>query len=466
MESIHRRYLKKFHSWEEGEDVEIHDGSGGPPRAAVVKENFDARGKKDLSELLVKVAWTSSGSTAVAFKRVAGRKDEAQGKPEEAEVAPPRAQAKRRAAVIEVVDDDGVESGGGAAENVVKRTRFAGPRISTRYSRQNPKPAMTRRHCDAVTRLRVASFNIRMETSEPDPMDRVWRVGEVGKKWCTLEVVEWRKQDNWSKRKRAVLTALVDSGADILGLQEVKPDQLQFLVSSLQSHGYQHVGVGRGKDGDDEASPIFFKEDVFDLLKHDQRWLCETPSVPGSKLLDAGCPRIVTAALLETKASQERFFAFCCHLDHRGMDRAALPFSAGLQIQAKQAEILLDQVDAFCDVSSSTSELGVAVAPRVILGDFNSWRNAGAHLEASSDSSKSWIDGQPTFTGFRSGPLWRRLLERFLSVQIDWIFAKGHVTLSKYEVGPGSYMASDGRTRNLSDHLMIAADVCLQPDAA
>lgn len=53
---------------------------------------------------------------------------------------------------------------------------------------------MTRRHCDAVTRLRVASFNIRMETSEPDPMDRVWRVGEVGKKWCTLEVVEWRKQ--------------------------------------------------------------------------------------------------------------------------------------------------------------------------------------------------------------------------------------------------------------------------------
>ncbi|CAK9012088.1 unnamed protein product [Durusdinium trenchii] len=434
MESIHRRYLKKFHSWEEGEDVEIHDGSGGPPRAAVVKENFDARGKKDLSELLVKVAWTSSGSTAVAFKRVAGRKDEAQGKPEEAEVAPPRAQAKRRAAVIEVVDDDGVESGGGAAENVVKRTRFAGPRISTRYSRQNPKPAMTRRHCDAVTRLR----------------------------------------DNWSERKRAVLTALVDSGADILGLQEVKPDQLQFLVSSLQSHGYQHVGVGRGKDGDDEASPIFFKEDVFDLLKHDQRWLCETPSVPGSKLLDAGCPRIVTAALLETKASQERFFAFCCHLDHRGMDRAALPFSAGLQIQAKQAEILLDQVDAFCDVSSSTSELGVAVAPRVILGDFNSWRNAGAHLvlsqrgyqEASSDSSKSWIDGQPTFTGFRSGPLWRRLLERFLSVQIDWIFAKGHVTLSKYEVGPGSYMASDGRTRNLSDHLMIAADVCLQPDAA
>ena len=44
------------------------------------------------------------------------------------------------------------------------------------------------------------------------------------------------------------------------------------------------------------------------------------------------------------------------------------------KLRAKQ------QVDAFCDVSSSTSELGVAVAPRVILGDFNSWRNAGAHL--------------------------------------------------------------------------------------
>ena len=258
-----------------------------------------------------------------------------------------------------------------------------------------------------------------------------------------------------------MIKSILASEADIIGLQEVKPDQLRFLEDALHPQGYQHVGVGRGEAGDDEASPIFFKSNVFDLVRHDQRWLSTTPDVPGSRLVGAGCPRVVTAALLKLKSSGQELFAFCCHLDHHGMARAALPFSRGLHIQAAQAEILLKEVDLFCEGPAGTG------AARVILGDFNSWRGAGAHQVLcqhgyKDSSSVSGTDGRPTFTGFRSGNIIARLADRLKSVQIDWIFASGPASLSNYTLGRGSYLASDGKLRNLSDHVMILSDVSLE----
>ncbi|CAE7316557.1 unnamed protein product [Symbiodinium sp. CCMP2592] len=301
--------------------------------------------------------------------------------------------------------------------------------------------------------LRLSSFNIRMETSEPDP----------GVRRSVSADIQRAPIDNWSNRKSDVIKSILASDADIIGLQEVLPDQLRCLTDALHPHGYQHVGLGRGEDGDDEASPIFFKGEVFDLVHHDQRWLSATPSVPGSMLDGAGCPRVVTAALLKTKSSGQHLCAFCCHLDHHGMERAAWPFSRGLHIQAAQAEILLKEVDLFCGRLAA----GCTHAVRVILGDFNSWRGAGAHQVLCQHgykdaSSASGTDSRPTFTGFRSGNIIARLVERWNSVQIDWIFAGGPAVLSNYALGSGSYLASDGKLRNLSDHVMILADVSLQ----
>lgn len=283
-----------------------------------------------------------------------------------------------------------------------------------------------------ISPLRFVCFNIRMETNEPDPAD------------------------NWSNRRDGVAAKLASSGADIIGLQEVLPEQLTFLARTLGPLGYQHVGTGRGIDGDDEASPIFFKRDVFELRGSQQRWLSDTPSVPGSRLEGAGCPRVVTAALLNVKAYTKDVFVFCCHLDHHGMVSAARRFSNRLPIQARQAEIMLEQIDHFC-VSPS--------APRIVLGDFNSWRGAGAHAVLSERGYKDAsvasgeLDDTPTFTGFRSGNIVRRVLERLTSAHIDWIFASGGVALSNYRVDPSVHTATDGTHRNLSDHRMIMSDV-------
>ena len=53
-----------------------------------------------------------------------------------------------------------------------------------------------RGHAEAMVRCKVASFNIRMKTNEPDP------------------------NDNWDCRKDGVLQALLESQASIIGLQE------------------------------------------------------------------------------------------------------------------------------------------------------------------------------------------------------------------------------------------------------
>ena len=251
---------------------------------------------------------------------------------------------------------------------------------------------------------------------------------------------------------------LASSGADIIGLQEVLPGQLAFLARMLEPRGYQHVGTGRGTDGDDEASPIFFKRDVFDLRGSEQRWLSDTPSVPGSRLEGAGCPRVVTAASLNVKAYTKDVFVFCCHLDHHGMMRAASRCSNGLPVQARQAEIMLEQVNSFCASPS---------APHIVLGDFNSWRGAGAHAVLSDRGYKDAsvasgeLDDTPTFTGFRSGNILRRALERLTSAHIDWIFASSGLSLSNYRVDPSVYTADAGTQRNLSDHMMIMSDVSL-----
>ena len=151
----------------------------------------------------------------------------------------------------------------------------------------------------------------------------------------------------------------------------------------------------------------------------------------------------------------QEIFVFCTHLDHRGMLEAARPFSAGLQIQAAQGEILLKEVETFCDADD-------ADVPRLVLGDFNSWPGAGAHpvlLRHGYHEASQGASAQATFVGFGSGSLPARFQEWMCKVQIDYIFGTKNLELKGYSVHHNTYKAHDGRSRNLSDHCMISAQV-------
>jgi len=280
-----------------------------------------------------------------------------------------------------------------------------------------------------MTALHAMTFNIRLETQEPDPAD------------------------NWEARREPVASFLSSSGADVIGLQEVRPSQLTFLSETLAKAGYSHVGAGRDADGGGEASPIFYKNDCFELVREQTRWLSGTPLVPGSKLRGAGCPRVVTCAELRRRSNDERLFVFCAHLDHHGMAKGKL--FGSLPIQAAQAEILLQEVRQFCLVDHYA---------QIILGDFNSWRSAGAPpvflREGYKDASccgDGNVDDQPTFTGFKSGSYLRLAVERAIAEHIDWIFVSSSARTSNYNVHTSQYVNTEGQLRCLSDHLAISS---------
>ena len=120
----------------------------------------------------------------------------------------------------------------------------------------------------------------------------------------------------WESR-REDLAALVEREApDVVGFQEVMPDQMEFLVSRLA--GYTFTGEFRNADRTSgEASPVAFRTDRFDAVKSGTFWLSETPDEAGSKSWKAALPRICSYAVLQDKASGRRFSFANTHTDHK-----------------------------------------------------------------------------------------------------------------------------------------------------
>ncbi len=122
--------------------------------------------------------------------------------------------------------------------------------------------------------------------------------------------------NHWTYRKQATLNMIAEEQPAIIGMQEVCPDQMQFLVKNLTEYG--HIGVGR-EDGksDGEHMAVFYRDDVVELVEWSTFWLSETPDVP-SKGWDAACKRSCTWALFRMKATGKQFVFINTHLDHVG----------------------------------------------------------------------------------------------------------------------------------------------------
>lgn len=140
--------------------------------------------------------------------------------------------------------------------------------------------------------LRLLSYNVRYDT----PVD-----GDHG----------------WPHRRERVAALLARYQPDLLGLQEVRHNQLQALLAHLPA--YDWLGVGR-EDGANagEHVPIFYRRDRFALLDGATFWLSETPALVGSRGWDAAYPRIATWARLLDKQTGVILLHLNTHFDHRG----------------------------------------------------------------------------------------------------------------------------------------------------
>ncbi|MBO4327188.1 MAG: endonuclease/exonuclease/phosphatase family protein, partial [Clostridia bacterium] len=117
--------------------------------------------------------------------------------------------------------------------------------------------------------------------------------------------------------KALLFRRLVDETVpDVAGMQEVTPEWRRWLDDYVFNDSYGSVGEPRS-DGD-EANPVYYRKDRFELVESGTFWLSGTPDRAGSYTEGANCPRICTWVLLKDIRNGTEFAYLTTHLDHNG----------------------------------------------------------------------------------------------------------------------------------------------------
>ncbi|MFQ8805108.1 MAG: endonuclease/exonuclease/phosphatase family protein [Alistipes indistinctus] len=119
----------------------------------------------------------------------------------------------------------------------------------------------------------------------------------------------------WKVRCQRIAALIRFHDYDIIGMQEVRPEQMADLRTALPE--FTAVGTGREGINQGEHSPVFFRTDRFALLDSGTFWLSETPEKV-SRGWDADYNRICSWVKLRDRQSKKEFFYFNTHLDHMG----------------------------------------------------------------------------------------------------------------------------------------------------
>ena len=240
--------------------------------------------------------------------------------------------------------------------------------------------------------------------------------------------------NGWEFRRDNVARLVQFHGADIVGMQEALPEQIDDLAKRLPE--YDWYGVPRMSGPSGECNPVFYRKDRFALLDKGTFWYSETPDVKESKSWDAYFPRIASWCKLRDKQTKKEFFFFSTHFDHRGEIA-----------RQNSALILLKQVGTIAKGK-----------PAIVAGDFNSRETSVAYTTVTSSGllkdavliSKGGHYGPiNTSTGFYVKPTPPR-------ARIDYIFVNDKVVVKRTAT-----LTDQQEGRYYSDHLPVAADVAI-----
>ncbi len=260
--------------------------------------------------------------------------------------------------------------------------------------------------------IRIMSFNIRLET----PVD---------------------KENGWDFRKGVLLEEIIANHPDLLGVQEAKWVQMEYLIAGLPGYGWIGVGRDDGKHGG-EFSAVFYKKERFEAVDSGTFWLSQTPDVPGSLGWDAACRRVVSWGKFQVKARPDRMFVYAnTHFDHKG--KVARIESARL-IQTRLREV-------------------AGSLPLMVSGDFNCMNDSNVYkiLTSGPDGKGGFIDSNPAAKE-RVMPV-KRTFHDYGKVPgdteriIDYIFVNDKVSVDRYTICPEKRGG-----RFTSDHNAIVAE--------
>lgn len=103
---------------------------------------------------------------------------------------------------------------------------------------------------------------------------------------------------------------------DVICFQECKEKHADFFERHMPE--YQLIYNGRLEDRRGEGLATAVRKETVEVLGQDCFWLSPTPNVPGSRFPEqSDCPRICQVLLLRIKGTDEPFWVYNNHLDHR-----------------------------------------------------------------------------------------------------------------------------------------------------
>lgn len=159
-------------------------------------------------------------------------------------------------------------------------------------------------------------------------------------------------ENSWTNRRAAMAAYLRGTKADIIGLQEVLPQQRAYLAEQLTDYGW--YGVGRNAEHDQgEGAPLFYRRDRFDVLDKGTFWLSTTPVVAGSVGWDAALPRVVSWLRLRDRQTGRAFLMVNTHFDHRGPEA-----------RVESSRLIVRKIEELATADGTR-------LPVILTGDFN-----------------------------------------------------------------------------------------------
>lgn len=178
--------------------------------------------------------------------------------------------------------------------------------------------------------FKVITFNLRYD--RPDPGKR-----------------------NWAVRKTAIAAVINFYQPDLVGTQELKPNQCSDLQALLPD--YQNVGGDRRGDGTDEHCSIFYRTQTMNCLETRDFYLSDTPEIAGSITASWGnyVPRMATWGRFQVNGITPPLILVNTHFPH-----------LSAKAQERSAALLVERCRQFA----------LEDAYLLITGDFNTVPNS------------------------------------------------------------------------------------------
>lgn len=255
-------------------------------------------------------------------------------------------------------------------------------------------------------------------------------------KVCTFNLridVAQDGEHRWPHRRDRVAEWVLNTRPDVVGFQEVYPNQRADLEQRL---GAVYGSAGRHAlvDGSGCSDPVFYRRDRFTLEESRTRWLSDQPDVPGSASYpDLAAddpisePRVFTwARLRESDGSGRVLNVINSHFDHK---------SRGGRAQAA------DQI---------VREVARLDGPAIFFGDLNSEENSPGVRLLSTEMLNCYRVAHPTGEAEATFHDWN--VPGAPDAHIDYIFAPrtSRVKSCQVVLTPGA---------RLSDHFPLVAEI-------